>query len=59
MLKLQVGRFMGEPSESGVRCDNSRLIEMGFEYKHDLKSILDDSVQCGRRLRTLLSKTTP
>lgn len=54
-----MGRFMGEPLESGVGCDNSRLIEMGFEYKHDLKRILDDSVRCGRRLGILISKNTP
>ncbi|KAK4748677.1 hypothetical protein SAY87_015263 [Trapa incisa] len=45
--------FMGEPLESRARCDNSRLIKMGFQYKHDLKEILDDSVRCAMRLHLL------
>ncbi|PKI35432.1 hypothetical protein CRG98_044175 [Punica granatum] len=48
--------FMGDSSGSKVRCDNSRLIEIGFEYKYNLKEILDDSVRCGRRLGALISK---
>lgn len=46
--------YMGEPERVGKTCiDNSRLKEMGFEYKYDLKRIIDDSVHCGRRLGAL------
>ncbi|KAK4803159.1 hypothetical protein SAY86_001362 [Trapa natans] len=45
--------FLGEPPESRARCDNSRLIKMGFRYKYDLKEILDDSVRCAMRLHLL------
>ncbi|XP_022733349.1 putative anthocyanidin reductase [Durio zibethinus] len=41
--------FMGE-EKKGIACDSSKLVKMGFEYKHDMKKILDDSVICGRRL---------
>ncbi|KAK4802962.1 hypothetical protein SAY86_001165 [Trapa natans] len=46
-------KFTGEPLESRARCDNSRLIKMGFQYKYDLKEILDDSVRCAMRLHLL------
>ncbi|XVF51348.1 hypothetical protein PTKIN_Ptkin04bG0177900 [Pterospermum kingtungense] len=41
--------FMGE-ERTGIACDLSKLVKMGFKYKHDMKKILDDSVECGRRL---------
>ncbi|XWS48822.1 hypothetical protein CRYUN_Cryun13aG0109400 [Craigia yunnanensis] len=41
--------FMGE-EKKGIGCDSSKLVKMGFEYKHDMKKILDDSVKCGKRL---------
>ena len=44
-----MNRFMGE-EKKGNACDSSKLVKMGFEYKHDMKQILDDSVKCGRRL---------
>ncbi|XWS61644.1 hypothetical protein CRYUN_Cryun07bG0144000 [Craigia yunnanensis] len=34
--------FMGE-EKKGIACDSSKLVKMGFEYKHDMKQILDDS----------------
>lgn len=49
-------RFMGQSSRRDERTiiDNSRLKEMGFEYKYDFKKIIDDSVACGQRLGALL-----
>lgn len=41
--------FTGE-EKKGIPCDSSKLMRMGFEYKHDMKKILDDGVLCGRRL---------
>ncbi|XP_059662227.1 NADPH HC-toxin reductase 1-like [Cornus florida] len=43
---------MGGP-ERGSRCDFTKLVKEGFEYKYDMKKILDDSVECGRRLGVL------
>ncbi|KAL4384700.1 hypothetical protein GQ457_15G008860 [Hibiscus cannabinus] len=45
-------RVMGEEKE-GLAWDNSKLVKMGFVYKYDMKKILDDSVNCGRRLATV------
>ncbi|KAI7988943.1 Noscapine synthase SDR1 [Camellia lanceoleosa] len=44
--------LMGGP-ERGSNCDSSKLMEMGFQYKYDLKRILDDSVNCGIRVGAL------
>ncbi|OMP02962.1 NAD-dependent epimerase/dehydratase [Corchorus olitorius] len=41
--------FMGEEMEA-ISCDRSKLVKMGFEYKYDMKNILDDGVKCGSRL---------
>ncbi|KAJ4837998.1 hypothetical protein Tsubulata_027875, partial [Turnera subulata] len=41
--------FAGE-SEEGIACDSSKLTKIGFEYKCDLKKIIHDSLECGRRL---------
>ncbi|KAF8412138.1 hypothetical protein HHK36_000094 [Tetracentron sinense] len=45
-------KFVERP-ERGIRCDSRKLIEKGFEYKYDMKKILDDSVKCARRLSVL------
>ncbi|OMP02960.1 NAD-dependent epimerase/dehydratase [Corchorus olitorius] len=47
--------FMGEEKKASS-CDNSKLVKMGFEYKYNLKNILDDSVNCGRRLGAVFIK---
>ncbi|KAI5329140.1 hypothetical protein L3X38_028537 [Prunus dulcis] len=39
-----------EGPEEGSKCDFSKLMKMGFEYKYGVKNILDDSVESGRRL---------
>ncbi|KAK9274729.1 hypothetical protein L1049_021980 [Liquidambar formosana] len=47
--------FMGGP-ERGSRCDSAKLMNMGFEYKYNMKKIVDDNVECGRRLGALYLK---
>ncbi|OMO79736.1 hypothetical protein CCACVL1_13478 [Corchorus capsularis] len=47
--------LMGEEKGGINGLDSSKLMKMGFEYKNDLKKILDDSVKCGRRLGALIS----
>ncbi|XP_028086294.1 anthocyanidin reductase ((2S)-flavan-3-ol-forming)-like [Camellia sinensis] len=37
----------------GSSCDSVKLMEMGFQYKYDMKKILDDSVDSGFRLGAL------
>ncbi|PPD97252.1 hypothetical protein GOBAR_DD05724 [Gossypium barbadense] len=44
--------FMGE-EKKGIAYDSSKLVKLGFEYKYDMKKILDDSVKCGRRLGSI------
>ncbi|XVE58036.1 hypothetical protein DITRI_Ditri04bG0137900 [Diplodiscus trichospermus] len=44
--------FMGEEKKC-IACDSTKLEKMGFEYRHDMKKILDDSVKCGRRLGSI------
>ncbi|CAL9030357.1 unnamed protein product [Prunus brigantina] len=39
-----------ERPEEGSKCDFSKLMKMGFEYKYSMKNILDDSATSGRRL---------
>ncbi|XP_059662228.1 NADPH HC-toxin reductase 1-like [Cornus florida] len=45
--------FMGGAERGSSRCDPTKLMKEGFEYKYDMKKILDDSVECGRRLGVL------
>ncbi|KAF8380089.1 hypothetical protein HHK36_027559 [Tetracentron sinense] len=33
----------------GIGCCSRKLLDMGFEYKYDMKKILDGSVECARR----------
>ncbi|XWS48823.1 hypothetical protein CRYUN_Cryun13aG0109500 [Craigia yunnanensis] len=49
---LQDYWFMGK-EKGGIGLDSSKLTTMGFQYKCDMKKILDDGVKCGRRLGAL------
>ncbi|KAG5563418.1 hypothetical protein RHGRI_005990 [Rhododendron griersonianum] len=46
--------LMGGP-DRGSRCDSTKLVEMRFEFKYDMKKILDDCVACQSRLKALSS----
>ncbi|KAI8569753.1 hypothetical protein RHMOL_Rhmol02G0301600 [Rhododendron molle] len=46
--------LMGGP-DRGSRCDSTKLVELGFEFKYDMKKILDDCVACLSRLKALSS----
>ncbi|KAK4601349.1 hypothetical protein RGQ29_010772 [Quercus rubra] len=52
--EYQIGKEFIEGPDKGVRCDSTKLMEMGFDYAYDTKKILDDSVACGRRLGYLI-----
>ncbi|XP_050228303.1 putative anthocyanidin reductase [Mercurialis annua] len=41
--------FMGE-TEGEIKLDSSKLSKLGFVYKYDLKTILDESLECVKRL---------
>ncbi|KAJ6426482.1 hypothetical protein OIU84_022138 [Salix udensis] len=43
-------KFREEPEIRGIKCDSSKLIRMGFEYKYDMRKIIDESLECGKRL---------
>ncbi|GLT78119.1 hypothetical protein SLA2020_496650 [Shorea laevis] len=45
--------FMDEQDKGVVEFDSSKLMRMGFEYKYDMKKILDDSFNCGRQMGAL------
>ncbi|CAK7335693.1 unnamed protein product [Dovyalis caffra] len=47
--------FREEPEIRGIKCDSSKLTKMGFEYKYDMRQIIDDSLECGKRLGALQS----
>ncbi|KAJ6712609.1 ANTHOCYANIDIN REDUCTASE-LIKE [Salix purpurea] len=46
-------KFREEPEIRGIKCDSSKLIRMGFEYKYDMRKIFDESLECGKRLGAL------
>ncbi|KAL7111814.1 hypothetical protein ACP275_05G113200 [Erythranthe tilingii] len=48
LCQIQEG-FECEP-RGGNKCDLSKLRKEGFEFKYGLKEILNDSVQCAKRL---------
>nr|XP_034894857.1 dihydroflavonol 4-reductase-like isoform X2 [Populus alba] len=48
-------KFREEPETRGIKCDSSKLIKMGFEYKYDMRKIIDDSLECGKRMGALQS----
>lgn len=52
--EYQIAKEFMEGSAEGVRCDFTKLMKIGFQYKYDTKKILDDSVACGRRLGSLI-----
>ncbi|KAK3016045.1 hypothetical protein RJ639_007532 [Escallonia herrerae] len=41
--------------DRGSICNNAKLMEDGFEYKYGMKMIIEDSVECARRLGVLSS----
>ncbi|XP_074279690.1 NADPH HC-toxin reductase 1-like [Silene latifolia] len=43
--------YLGEPRK--VKWGSTKLVDEGFKYKYDLKTILDDSVECARRLNAI------
>ncbi|GAV92031.1 Epimerase domain-containing protein [Cephalotus follicularis] len=52
--EYKIGEEFMEGPRRGIKCDCSKLIKMGFEYKYDTKKIIEHSVACGRRLGVLL-----
>ncbi|KAG6684838.1 hypothetical protein I3842_12G083400 [Carya illinoinensis] len=53
--KNQIAKeFMEGPTNNAVGCDFTKLIKMGFEYKHDKNKILDESVASGERFGALI-----
>ncbi|XP_011015838.1 PREDICTED: dihydroflavonol-4-reductase-like [Populus euphratica] len=46
-------KFREEPEIRGIKCDSSKLMKMGFEYKYDMRKIIDESLDCGKRLAAL------
>ncbi|WCJ37104.1 NAD(P)-binding Rossmann-fold superfamily protein [Euphorbia peplus] len=45
-------KLIGEDGEK-IQLDTSKLTNMGFSYKYDMKKILDESLECARRLGSL------
>ncbi|CAI0441218.1 unnamed protein product [Linum tenue] len=41
--------MMGEDGK-GIKLDNSKLVEMGFRYKYDAKGVIEESLECAKRL---------
>ncbi|CAL5360183.1 hypothetical protein CsSME_00050614 [Camellia sinensis var. sinensis] len=50
-LKISLELMRGP--ERGSSCDSTKLMEIGFQYKYDMKKIMDDSVDSGIRLGVL------
>uniref|UniRef100_A0A803KZK5 Anthocyanidin reductase n=1 Tax=Chenopodium quinoa TaxID=63459 RepID=A0A803KZK5_CHEQI len=48
--ELNVKPMYMEGPKRAVKWGSTKLIDQGFEYKHDLKMILDDSVKFWRKL---------
>ncbi|XP_011026912.1 PREDICTED: vestitone reductase-like isoform X1 [Populus euphratica] len=46
-------KFREEPETRGIKCDSSKLIKMGSAYKYDMRKIIDDSLECGKRMGAL------
>ncbi|CAL1386479.1 unnamed protein product [Linum trigynum] len=44
--------LMGKDGK-GIRLDNSKLVEMGFRYKYDAKGVIEESLECAKRLGAL------
>ncbi|XP_065858768.1 NADPH HC-toxin reductase 1-like [Euphorbia lathyris] len=45
-------KLIGEDGEK-IHLDTSKLTNLGFVYKYDMKKILDESLECARRLGAL------
>lgn len=39
--------------ERAIQCNSQKLVDAGFKYRHGMKQILDDSVQCMKRFQKL------
>lgn len=52
-LHLNVRLFGGE---RGSKCNSTELVKQGFEFKFNMAKIIDDSVECGRRLGVFSNK---
>eukprot|EP00268_Persea_americana_P063152 TRINITY_DN8156_c0_g1_i4.p1 TRINITY_DN8156_c0_g1~~TRINITY_DN8156_c0_g1_i4.p1 ORF type:complete len:269 (+),score=40.76 TRINITY_DN8156_c0_g1_i4:124-930(+) len=50
--EIQIAKEFAEP-EIRIDCGSTKLTDMGFQFNYDLMRILDDSVQCARRLGLL------
>ncbi|KAM1025149.1 hypothetical protein ACFX13_039054 [Malus domestica] len=48
--EYKIAKEFTEGPEGGIKCDFTKLVKIGFEYKYGMKNILDDSVVSGRRL---------
>ncbi|CAL1373555.1 unnamed protein product [Linum trigynum] len=44
--------LMGEVGK-GIKLDNSKLMKMGFRYNYDAKAVIEDSLECAKRLGAL------
>ncbi|KAJ4713897.1 Anthocyanidin reductase-like [Melia azedarach] len=41
--------YLDVPTKEAVKWGGTKLEEKGFVYKHDMKKVLDDSFNCGKR----------
>ncbi|KAJ4837996.1 hypothetical protein Tsubulata_027873 [Turnera subulata] len=55
--ELKIDESCAGEAKEGIACDSSKLTKIGFEYKFGLKNILDDSLQCAKRLGVLKTKS--
>ncbi|EXC02928.1 hypothetical protein L484_012053 [Morus notabilis] len=51
--EYKIAKGFLEGPERGTTYDFTKLMKLGFEYKYDVKKILDQSVECGRRFGAL------
>ncbi|CAK7335694.1 unnamed protein product [Dovyalis caffra] len=51
-------KFREEPEVRRIKCDSSKLKKMGFEYKYDMGKIIDESIECGKRVHDTLGGPT-
>ncbi|PON82463.1 NAD(P)-binding domain containing protein [Trema orientale] len=51
--EYKIAKEFLEGPEIGTEYDFTKLIKMGFQYKYDMKKIVDHSVACGRRFGAL------
>ena len=56
MIKNNVGcviRYLEGRSRRDIKWASTKLKDEGFEYKYDMKAILDDCVSCATRMGDL------